>query len=772
MSNFSSFSDNFAVFQVTPTSDKAKKEYGEKIAKSLLADFGGSNGYLSRRNLKIEQNNVFAKGNQSMQEFLDFFGIDGKNAYVNLDLRPLKIVPKFLRNIVARFMEREERPQVQAIDLASRKMKQKEKDEAEYRMRMGQQIQAMEMMGGIPLEDKGAYTPTDEDDLEFYFEEEWQDYTAIKFQEHIFNVLQDNKYEEFKRKAIRNLAKHGYISAKVFKDSTGRTKVRLCLNQNMVYGYSERDDFEDNLVVGERRKYKISEFRLAYPNIDEKLVFEYYQKSTKSNTTNWDEAYRMGPFRYYDDVTIDVLEFEVKATDDLQFLKKTSKSGKTLVFPKAYAEGYGGKTEEINKKIEVVYSGCYIEGCDQLVKWELQRKMIKPHHNLGEVLTSYVIQMPNNDDMKPEALLDGIITPIRMMCLTHLKIQQLIAKMRPDGLAIDIRGMSEIDLGNGAMNPLQLLAVYDQTGNLFYEGVDEDGETRKQEPIRPTENNNSVSKLQSLIQTYNFYQEQLRDTLGVNEYTEGASVNPKLGLGVLQNQVSAGNRSTEFLYEGYIDFLNGIAKRIAILEWYTCIEGQVADLPAEEVRGKEFDINISMLPTETEKAYLNELVNSAMSNGLVTFEEAFKIRNIAKKNVKHAEKYLGIYEKRRKEFAIQERDAGIRATGEEQRASNQQTHGNALELEEVKGTMKIRVQDSAVKGEEMKEMAKFARDMMLESFKLGKELPPDVKAIVDSYLQTAAAGSQLNMAGKQMEGMAMEQQMQQVAETQQPEMQQ
>jgi hypothetical protein len=767
MYNHSSFSDNLAQFQVAPTSDKAKTEYGEKIAKSLLADFGGSNGYLSRRNLKIEQNNVFAKGNQSMQEFLDFFGIDGKNAYVNLDLRPLKIVPKFLRNIVARFMEREERPQVQAIDLASRKQKQKEKDEAEYRMRMGQQIQAMEMMGGLPLEDKSAYTPTDEDDLEFYFEEEWQDFTAIKFQEHIFNVLQDNKYEEFKRKAIRNLAKHGFISAKVYKDSTGRTKIRLCLNQNMVYGYSERDDFEDNLVVGERRKYKISEFRLAYPNIDEKKVFEYYQKSVKTNTTNWDEAYRMGPFRYYDDATIDVLEFEVKAADDLQFLMKTTKNGKTLVFNKLHAEGYGGKTQEINKKIEVVYRGCYIEGCQELVLWELQRNMIKPHHNLGEVLTGYVIQMPNNDDMEPEALLDGIITPIRMMCLTHLKIQQLVAKMRPDGYAVDIRNMAEIDLGNGPMNPLQLQSVADQTGIVYYEGMDEDGETRKDIPIKPLENNNAVSKLQSLIQTYNFYQEQLRDTLGVNEYTEGASVNPKLGLGVLQNQVSAGNRSTEFLYEAYIDFLNGIAKRISILEWYSCIDGKVADISAEEMRSKQFDINISMLPTETEKAYLNELVNSAMSNGLVTFEEAFKIRNIAKKNVKHAEKYLGIYEKRRKEFALQERDSGIRATGEEQRASNQQTHQNALQLEEMKGGMKIQVQDSAVKGEEMKEMAKFARDMMLESFKLGKPLPENVQMIVDAYLQTAAAGSQLNMAGKQMEGMAMEQQMQQVAEQQQ-----
>lgn len=762
-------SDILAVYQTADGATQGDAAEGKKISESLIDGFGGKSGYIERRNVKIAEIDTIADGEQSMVEFLDFMGIDGKNAYTNMDIKPLKILPAYEHNIIQRFMERDERPLVEAIDSASIEEKKKAKDEAEFRMRKAQEIAELQQGVPVPLEDSSAYTPADEDDLEFYFEEEWQDLTSIEFQRKIYEVLTDNAYTEVKRKMIKNIVRHGFLAARVYKDKNGRTKIRVCRSQNVVYGFSERDDFSDCTVFGERRKYKITQFRTMFPQVPEAKVFEYYKKSNPSVTTDWDDKYRDSNTRFYDDAHIDVLEFEVIAPLNKQFFTKTTKNKKPIIL-RAQDGVDMGNMKPVSIPQEVVYAGAYVESSRDMVQWELQKNMIAPHRNMGEVMSGYVVIMPNNTDMRPRPILDRVVTQIRMMSFTHLKIMQLILKMRPDGVAIDIDGLTDINLGNGVQSPLQLQSISDQTGYYYYKGMGDDGETRRDVPIKAIENNNVVSKLQSLIQTYNFYLDQLRSVIGVNEYSEGTGVNPKLGLGVLQNQVNASNRNTEFIYEAYTKGLEGIAKRIAVLEWYDIINGITEfAVPAVDMMQRRFDLSITMLPTESERQYIEQLVNNALGTMAITMEEAFKVRNIAKKNVTHAEKYLAIYERKRQQQAADAKMRDIQGNMQSQLASNQQTHDNALQLEDLKGKMKIQVQDSSNKGDEMKDMAKFVRDIILESYKTGKEIPATLQPLIDKYLQGASAQSELGMMDKQMEANAIAQQMQPQEQPQQEE---
>lgn len=754
-------SDTLAQFQTATPATQGNMDEGKKIAESLLNDFGGKTGYIQSRNTKISEMDTLADGEQSMIEFLDFMGIDGKEAYVNMDIKPLKILPAYVHNIVQRFMERDERPTVEAIDEGSLEEKRKAKDNAEFRMLKAQEISELQQGVPVPLEDPAAYTPTDEEDLEFYFEEEWQDPLSVEFQKKIYNVLLDNAYPDTKRRLITNIVRHGIMALKVFKDKNGRVKVRVCKNQNMVYGYSEHDDFRDCTAIGERRKYKVVQFRTMFPEIPENKVFEYYKKSNPSITTDWDDKYRDASIRFYDDAHIDVLEFDVIKPVAKQWLTKKTRNNKTIVL-RAEQGMEAGNMKPVSMQQEVVYCGVYVEAGKEMVQWKLAENMIVPHKNMGEVMSSYVVIIPNNTDMKPRPIIDRVVTAIRMMCFTHLKIMQLIIKMRPDGVAIDIDGVQDVDLGNGPMSPLKLQAISDQTGYYYYKSIGDDGETRRDIPIRPIENNNIVNKLQSLISTYNFYQEQLRSVIGVNEYTEGRGVSPKTGLGVIENQVTASNRNTEFIYEAFIKGLEGAAKRIAVLKWYDIINRVEAFSASPlDMMSKRFDLTISMLPTEQERQYLESLINNALGTEVIVMEEAFKLRNLAKKNVKLAEKYLGIYERKRQQQAAAAKAQDSQLNMQSQLASNQQTHDNALQLEELKGTMKIKVQESANSSGEMNDLAKFAREIMLEAFKTGKEIPPELKPIVDQYLQGAAAQNQLGMVNKQLEASAIAQQMQQ-----------
>lgn len=755
-----------ALFQVAAGTTKATPEEGKKIAKAILSDFGGANGYLERRNIKIEQNELFAKGENSMLEFLDYIGIDGKNAYVNIDLKPLKIIPKYLRNITQRFMERDERPTVDAIDSRSLEQKQEAKDEAEFRMRKAAEIAQLQDAAGIPLEDETAYTPTDEEDLEFYFEEEWQDQRAVAFQKHIYDVLMDNSYPEIKRKLLRTFVKHGFVMLKVYKDGANRSKIRICKNQNAVYGYSERDDFSDCTVFGERRKFKVSQFRTQFPDISEEKIFEFYKKSNKNIHTPWEEKYNQSIYRDYDDATIDVLEFEVITTEDEEWLMKRTKNNKTLVFRSENESYYSGEKQPKKRRREVVYCGAYVEGADEIVYWQLQKNMIVPHWNMGECMSSYVVVMPHNENMEPEPLLDGVVTPIRGMIMAHLKLQQLIAKLKPDGIAVDIDGLVDIDLGDGKKSPLQLQAVYDQTGIYYYKGFGEDGETRQGSPIQPLNTNaRVVSDIQTLITAYNFYQEQLQSVLGTNDYVDGQGVNPKLGLGVMSNQVNASNRNTEFIYDAFITALENTAKRIAVLEFYKIVNGDAyAGVPKEEMMSMSFDLTISMLPTEQERQYLDALVNNAVSAGLVTMEEAFRVRNMARKNVRQAEKYLGVYERKRQEQAAASKQQDIMGNMQVQQQSNQLANQMQMQLEQMKGNMKIQQVEQQNKGAEVNDFAKFMRDMALEAFKTGKDMPPLLTQMFEQYLQGAAMRNQLGMIDKQMEAQAVQQQMMQQQE--------
>ena len=36
-----------------------------------------------------------------------------------------------------------------------------------------------------------------------------------------------------------------------------------------------------------------------------------------------------------------------------------------------------------------------------------------------------------------------------MIQLTHLKLQQVLSRMVPDGVYLDVDGLAEVDLGNG-----------------------------------------------------------------------------------------------------------------------------------------------------------------------------------------------------------------------------------------------------------------------------------------------------------------------------------
>jgi hypothetical protein len=339
------------------------------------------------------------------------------------------------------------------------------------------------------------------------------------------------------------------------------------------------------------------------------------------------------------------------------------------------------------------------------------------------------------------------------MTLAHLKIQQLIAKLRPSGLIIDIDSLSDINIGQAkALSPLELQAVYDQTGNIYYKRRTEDGDQMSGLPIQEAPNSGSVSQIQQLIMVYNHYLDRLRDEIGVNEYREGSGVNPKLGLGVQQAQIQASNNATDFIYDAYLSLYQQTAFKISLLLYDSVIYGgkQYSEyLNPEKVSGKTFDVKIEVMPDEKERQFLEGMIQTALSAGMIEFEDAFKVRGI--KNTKLAEMYLTKAKSNKQKQEMEKARQNSEMNAQSQQQSIQAKAQADAQLQELEGQSKIAVVSAEMSMKQELSAQEFVQNALMKSFETGKPLTPEIQAIVDNYFAKKAQEEQAQQQAMQQQ---------------------
>jgi len=758
--------NNRQVLNFHLSSFKTKRDTKEGLKISKFLEKAYNSGYFSKRNRKFEKNRMFARGRQPMSEFLDLLNVDGKEAFVNLDMKAPAIAPKFIQVMIGGFMKRDEKIRVTAVDPVSTERKKYEREEAEFRMNFGPEIKEVEDQAGVKLIPDNAYTPEDYEELELFFNE-FQIPEEIMFEKGITSVFDTNGWPVLKRKLLEDVIETGICCTKVSVNKTGKITVRRVVPENLIYSYSDYDDFRDMSFIGEVISMKIIDIRNNYPNLDEEQIYSIAQKSKNYNRAiKWDDRYRYNIDRPYDDWTVDVLDFEIKSIDSVIYQARINKFGNLIVEKREKEpQRVGDNKEIIRKDMQVVYKGVYVLASDIMLEWGLAKNMIKPTlaKEIADVYFSYSIFMHENLDLQNMAIPERMETSIRQMTLSHLKIQQLIAKLRPSGLIIDIDALSDISLGQGKnISPLEIQKIYDQTGNIYYRRRTEDGDGMNGAPIAEAPNNASIGQIQELITVYNHYLERLRDEIGVNEYREGASVNPKLGLGVQQAQISASNNATDFLYDSYLNVYTQTAFKIALLLYDSVLYGGKAYrdyLSKNDVEGKIFDVFIEALPDDNEKQFLNQMVQTAISANAIDFEDAFKVRNI--KNYKLAEMYLSKAKKKKMREDMEKAQANSQMNAQSQQQSIMAKAQADAQLEQVQSQNKIAVVNAEMKLKQNSMTQEFVQMALLKSFELDRELPADIQAIVDNYFnelqQQKMAEQQAIMQAAQQQQMQQQQ---------------
>jgi len=738
--------DELLQMHMDKPSQKRKKDYGLKIAKGIFSSADrNSDGFYGKRYRQWRANREFSYGTNSTKEFMDLMRIEGNQSYINIDWTSIKIAPKFVEILLGQFMSRREEPSVKAVDDNSLDAKEIEKQEAKFRMDNKAEIEDFEALVGDKIESQ-KFIPEDDEELALYFDLEYRLPEEILFEQKIKKVLEDNDANVLKRQLLRDIIDCNLAVTKLHFDANKNIRIRRCKPENMIYNVFESDNGKDISYIGEVYPMKIAAIRRKY-NLDEETLFKIAQKASRelkrSENLYWRDSYKYTELRPYDDYSVLVFDFEIKSTD-VEFAVKTEnqfgnllvvqKQGKPVAAPGGQING-----EVLESKRMNIYNGIWVVDTDIILKWDISENMIRPYQNGVDAFFNYSVVCPNANGSLVPSMIEKAMGPIRQMIVIRLKMQQLIATMRPDGFAVDISGLRDVDLGLGnTTDPLKLMRVYDQTGRVYWDSTGDDGE-RKAMPISAIPSNANIAQLNTLIGQYNFELERLREEMGISEFKDASSIPVKTGLGVMQNAITASNNATEYIYDAYSILMEQTCQKISMMIWDLVVfkaskfkEFKGYDMTLIDM---EFDVKVKLLPDDKERAELIQSMNIALQSGAITYEQAFKIKHID--DIKLAELYLSKSMKRAKKEAMEAAQMNSQMNAQIQQQSAQLKMEQDAQLFNLESQGKIAINQSKGDNDKDIELLKFASTMYASAFSSGRELPDNLKQIVDGILGSA-----------------------------------
>ena len=649
--------------QVVPDAEKATFEYGSQVASAIETEWFGAgrtngNRYLTSFN-NFHHLRLYARGEQSVQKYKDELSINGDLSYLNLDWKPVPILAKFVDIVVNGISSKEYDIKAYSQDPESVKKRTQYATNVAKDMFAAEQIQKAQQDLGINMSSSNVpkdQLPETKEDLELHMQLSYKQSVEIAEEEAISTTLANNKWELTKRRLNEDLVVCGIAAAKTNFNKANGITLDYVDPAYLIYSYTEDPNFEDIYYVGEVKSITIPELKKQFPDISEDELQRIQEMpGNKQYITGWGN---------YDNNTVQVLYFEYKTYTNQVFKLKRTDQGLEKVIQKTdeFNPPENDTFERVSRSIEVLYSGAKVLGTNTMLKWELAENMTRPSADTTKVEMNYTICAPKMYKGRIESLVGRCTGFADMIQITHLKMQQVLARMVPDGVFLDMDGLAEVDLGNGTnYNPAEALNMYFQTGSIVGRSLTQDGDpNRGKVPIQELQTSASGAKLQSLIQTYQYYLQMIRDVTGLNEARDGSMPDKDALVGLAKMAANQSNIATKHINNAslYIalricenislkitDVLNfpltanSLIESISLYNVETLREVQYLNL-------HDFGIFLELEPDTEEKAQLEQNIQIALQSGGIDLEDAIDVRQI--KNLKLANQLLK--QKRKKKY--------------------------------------------------------------------------------------------------------------------------
>jgi hypothetical protein len=729
--------------QVVSDAEKASWEYGTQVGQAIEQEWFGQgrangNRYLSNFN-NFHQLRLYARGEQSIQKYKDELSINGDLSYLNLDWKPVPILSKFVDIVVNGISQKSYDIKAYSQDPSSVKKR------TEYASKLQEDMVAKEFLDnlkqtlGIDLYQSPdpSVVPESKDQLELHMQLSYKQSIEIAEEEAIATVLAQNKYDLVRRRLNMDLTTIGIAAGKTNFNTAEGITVDYVDPSYMVYSYTEDPNFEDIYYVGEVKSITIPELKKEFPNISEEEL-ERIQKMPGNSqyVTGWGN---------YDENTVQVMYFEYKTYHNQVFKIKQTEQGlmKALEKPDSFNPPENDNFERVSRSIEVLYTGAKVLGTNTMLEWNLAENMSRPFADTTKVRMNYAICAPRIYKGRIESIVSKCIGFADMIQLTHLKLQQVLSRMVPDGVYLDMDGLAEVDLGNGTnYNPAEALNMYFQTGSIVGRSLTQDGDMNPGKvPIQELNSSSGGAKIQSLIQTYQYYLQMIRDVTGLNEARDGSTVDKNSLVGLQKMAANASNVATKHIKQSSLYLTLKLAENVSL---------RIADalyfpLTAESLKNSistfnvktlqevadlnlyDFGIFLELEPDDEEQAQLESNIQVAIAQGGIDLEDAIDLRQI--KNLKLANQMLKIKRKEKSKQDQANQQANIQAQASAQAETAERTamaevqkqeavSGSKVQYEQARTQMELQKMERENQFEMQRMQQKFEYDMQLKQLEV------------------------------------------------------
>ena len=732
--------------QFVSDAEKATVEFGLQIGQAIQYEWFKKDGNQCRYYNQwrdFHRLRLYARGEQSIAKYKNELAIDGDLSYLNLDWTPVPILPKFVDVVVNGMQDREFKVKAYSQDALSQAKRSKYQDMIEGQMAAKDILLNIQEQTGVdPFIMNPDELPASDEELSLYMNLNYKPAIEIAEEEAINTMFAENHYDDIRKQIDYDSTVIGISVAKhEFLPGAG-VKVSYVDPANVVYSYTEDPHFRDCFYWGEIKTLPITELIKIDPTITKEDLEEISKYSQ-----SWYDYYNVAQFSqndiFYRD-TCTLMYFNYKTTKKMVYKKRILDGGGSKIIEKDDSFNpplemmEEGRFEKIEKTIDVWYEGVMVMGTNIVLKWELAENMVRPKSASQHAIPNYVAVAPRMYKGVIESLVRRMIPFADLIQITHLKLQQVIARVVPDGVYIDADGLNEVDLGTGgSYNPSDALRLYFQTGSVVGRSYTQEGEYNQGKiPIQQLTSNSGASKTQMLIANYNHYLDMIRSVTGLNEARDGSSPSPDALVGVQKLAALNSNTATRHILDGslyiYRTLAEALTYRVAdILQYSDFKEDFINKIgkynvsilgEINELYIYDFGIFIELSPDEEQKAMLEQNIQVALSKGDINLEDAIDIREI--RNLKLANQLLKV-----KRLAKQERDEKMemqkQAIVSQQQLKSQEMAGQ-MSLQkinmETESKIKVKQAEIAFEIEKNKMEANLKSQLMEQEFSYNLQL--------------------------------------------------
>ena len=692
--------------QVVSDAEKLSYDYGLKVAKAIETECFNNDKSLNK--YTNNQNNfhdlrLYARGEQSIQKYKDELSINGDLSYLNLDWKPVPIIPKFVDIVVNGMSERVYDIKAYSQDPYGVYQRTAYMESILKDMTMKDFNDYVSKAFDIDLyKNDPSKLPETEEELELHMQLSYKQGVELA-EEQALNVLMDgNKYDLIQKRFYYDLTVLGIGAVKTSFNTSEGVTIDYVDPADLIYSYTDSPYFDDIYYVGEVKTIPVNELAKQFPHLTESDL-EDIMKNKPTNRSNYNSRHA---YDKEDNNTVQVLYFNYKTYMNEVYKVKQTGTGGDKIIQKDDSfnppENKEGVFEKMVRSIECLYDGALVLGTDKLLRWEMVKNMMRPKSDFTKVKMNYAIVAPRMYRGKIESLVSRITGFADMIQLTHLKLQQVLSRMVPDGVYLDADGLAEVDLGNGTnYNPQEALNMFFQTGSVIGRSMTQEGDMNPGKiPIQEITSGHGGNKIQALIGNYNYYLQMIRDVTGLNEARDGTLPDKNTLVGIQKLAAANSNVATRHILQAGL-FLTAetaecLSLRISdILEYSPTAEAFIQAIGSHnvgtlnemsELHLYDFGIFIELMPDEEEKQMLENNIQMALQQQSIDLEDAIDVREI--KSIKLANQILKLRRKKKQALDQQAAERNIQAQAE----ANMQTQQAAAQLEVQKESAKAQAE--------------------------------------------------------------------------------